>query len=81
MAQVDITITDQQYTTLVNTFNALKAKLDALRAPLAALMSQGAGKDKLKTFVANHPTQARLLVIANKMANYLDQFREDIHWE
>lgn len=81
MAQVDITITDQQYTTLVNTFNALKAKLNTLRAPLAALLSQDGGKAKVKAFVANHPTQARLLVITNQIANYLDQFRDDIHWE
>ena len=80
MADIDLTISDGQYTQLQSLITGLQAKLDPLVSPLAKVMRHENGRQKIKNFVQNNPTEARLLVLTNQLANYLDQFREDIQW-
>lgn len=77
---VDISITDAQYNQLVSVANALMTKLDAIKPVLKAAMQQDAGKAKIKRFVQNNPTQARLLIKTNQLANFLDDFRQEVGW-
>ncbi len=80
MANIDITLTDTQYNQLVTVTDGLKAKLGAITPLLAQVMQQENGRGKVKAFVKNNPTDARLLVLTNQLANYLDDFREAVRW-
>lgn len=80
MADIDLTITDAQYTQFSNLISGLQVKLDPLRVPLARILSQENGRDKIVQWVKNHPNQARLLVLTNQLANYLEQWHIDIGW-
>lgn len=78
--QIDISITKTQYSKLVTELTGLTNKLDALRAPLAIIMQRENGREKILQFIQNNPTEARLLKTFNQLANYCDQFREDVGW-
>lgn len=77
-ADVDISITDTQYDRLVTDLQGLKAKLDPLRGPLAKLMSRPAGEAKIRTWIENHPDEARLLVLTKNLHKYLNEWFADI---
>lgn len=79
MAQIDITISDQHYDRLVQDLQALRnTYLDPLRVPLARILSHDRGRQKVRQWIANHPTEARLLVLVRDLNNYLDQWFDDI---
>lgn len=80
MAQIDITLTNTQYNTLVTTTDALKTKLNSIKPLLKTMMSQDGGQAKIKAYVQSHPTQARLLVKTMDLANFLDAYLDDIGW-
>lgn len=80
MAEIDISITDPQYAQFQTLIAGLQAKLDPLIPVLSRVMSHDIGREKIKTYVQNHPTETRLLILTNQLANYLDDFREQIHW-
>ena len=81
MPQIDLTITDAQYAQFQAVAVGLQNKLDPLAPLLAAIVAQPHGKAKIKRWVQNNPTDARLLVLTTQLAKYLGEFYTEIGWE
>ena len=81
MAQIDFTLTDTQYNQLVSTTDALLTKLASIKPALTSLLSQETGKEKLKTFLQNNPTDGRLIIKTIELYTNLRNFKDEIGWE
>ena len=80
MSQIDITLTNTQYNSLVTATDALKTKLNGIKPLLKKVMSHDDGQAKIKAYVQSHPAQARLLVKTMDLATFLDAYLDDIGW-
>ena len=78
MAQVNVTISDAQYTQLLTALQAWKSRLETLREPLRRLLGNETYRERVIQFAQSDA--GRLLKLTHQTHRWLDEFMADIGW-
>lgn len=78
MAQIDVTISDPQYTQLVTVLQAWQDRLETLRGPLRKLFGNDTYREQVIQFAKSDA--GRLVNLTHETHRWLDEFMADIGW-
>lgn len=78
MSQIDLTVTQNQYDTMMSVLNGIINKLNNNKVVLTRICSQEEGREKIKAFSLTD--NGKWLREVNKFNNDLDDFFEDVGW-